>query len=522
MDKEEVFEKVPDFIGERQPHPEEQPQVKEEQGGEVEEEDTREIEVEKLALKLSAYSDEERTEFKKAMAYPSRLKVDQSVTLIDFDSYKGDISLLFNELSILYQAMNRWSTEIAFNTSELFQGIDFNILIGKLAYLPQHKYLANLLEIIASLIEEGNLNIGSNTETETLFQSFKRIYLARIQAILLPFLHYMYDLDKKLMPVKKTAWQLLNKNGRLYEASYIMDDIQKNTIRIKKAQELLIQETFNLDEKIRENVNILYFLSEKNDVLQTVYKVYRELKKNPELNLEQAFQKEYNLSNLPVKPLSQQLLTYKTGTAGEKITNKLSLWSGKASGPDYKIFFHECFRETLKNVEPDAVNFPLMIRDIVFSVMELAKRKGQVNHEVIRDMLIATLNSVEFTSINKLKQFSYIFAGEVICGVVKVKYKIEEAVQGLAKGLVFLIPESFLLDNHYFSRETCYKIACEFVYNGMWDTILEIFPNIQMVEKNADLFLNIFKSETQKQKILKEEQELKEIQKNLIISSTNL
>jgi hypothetical protein len=507
--EKEAFEKIPDFTfsGDIQP--------------EIEKRVDNPV-ISQVNTKLSDIDDKKINDIKENILKPSKLKVEQAFSLVDFESYKGNLTELFEQLSFLYQSMSRWSEEAPVTASEKIANLEISNLLNKMGYLPNHQFLPNLIQVLASDIESGNFDIGSAMHTEIIFQSFKRIYNQRIQLILLPFIQYIYSLDRKLLTIKKIAWQVLNKNGRAFEAAFIMDDIQKSFIRIKKAQELLIQEKYNLEERCEENIDLLLILAKKQEVLLPVYKAYKEGQDNKSLDIEKYLSELYEIGNQPPKPLSQQLLTYKTGFYGEKIINKIIQWTDKNTGIEFKKFLLDCFLYPLANLEIDNKNFPLILRDIIFTTMETAKKRNWATSEIIGDLVFVIFNSLNIDDTNKLKIVAYNLGSEAIFGIIKVKYKIDEAVQGLAKGLVHLIPDSIdLKGSHFFSLGNNYRITTEFVYSGMWDSTLEVYPNLLTVEKNGELFTSVMKSESQKLKFSLSTQEIKAYQANLVISSGN-
>ncbi len=488
---------------------------------------------------LPGFDAKNRSNIKANILKPAKLRVEQAFSLVDFESYKGNLSTLFDELSALFQAVSKWNEESPLIVSEQITNSEISMLMSKIGYLPNNPFLPNLLQVLVSVIENSSFDIGSAMHTEIIFQSFKRIYNQRVQMVLHPFAQYIYNLDRKLMPIKKIAWQLLNKNGRTFEAAFIMDDIQKSIIRIKKSQELLIQEKYNLEEKCEENIDLLLLMADKQEVLYPIYKAYKENQLNNSLDLEKYLSELYELANQPLKPLSQQLLNYKTGSYGEKIINKIDRWTGKNTGIEFKRFLLDCFEYPLSGIDINSKNFPLIVRDIIFATMETAKKHGWGTTEIIQDLVFVIFNTLNIddknnspkgapvfinSGVNKnnLRLVAYTIGSECIAGIIKVKYKIDEAVLGLAKGLVHLIPLSITFNrNDFFCQDNNYRIITEFIYSGMWDSTLEVYPNLSTVEKNGELFTSTIKSESKKLNFSIETNKLKTFQANLVINPQN-
>ncbi|MFN8575803.1 MAG: hypothetical protein U0354_03005 [Candidatus Sericytochromatia bacterium] len=469
----EKYEKVPDFIPVR-----------------IEEKEVKEVE-KKQTPKIKELDSMEKYSFRDALTKPSRLKVDQSYTLVDFDSYKGDLSLLYGDISDLYKNINDWNEESVFNVASYVLDTDLNTVLNKIAYLPNHIYLGNIIEIIASLIINGGIDVGSIIDNENVFQSFKRIYTNRVQIVLLPFLFCVYNLDRKLLPIKKTAWSILNKNGRFFEASNIMSDIQKSMIRVKKCQELLTQEKFNIDDKFSENIDLLLLLSGQENILFPIFQAYKQQINNQEFNIESYLSSYYKVT--PLKPFAQQLLTFKAGDYGNKIQSILSRWSVNSSAPQFKEFLSNSISTITEDMEFKADDFYNISKDIIFSIMDTSKKRNWNSIDTINAIVFSILDGIVISDTNRLRLISYTIGSQVIAGVLKVKYKIEEAVQGLALGLISL--ENDFQDEdkkRFFSDTTNHKIICEAVYNGIWDTAFEMYPNLLTIDKAIDLFINSF------------------------------
>lgn len=467
----EKYEKVPDFI-----------QVR------VEEKELNEIE-KKQTPKIKELNYMEKYSFRDALTKPSKLRLEQSYTLVDFDSYKGDLSLLYGDISDLYKNINDWNEESVFNVASYVLDTDLNTVLNKIAYLPNHTYLGNVIEIIASLIINGGIDVGSIIDNENVFQSFKRIYTNRVQIVLLPFLFCVYNLDRKLLPIKKTAWSILNKNGRFFEASNIMSDIQKSMIRIKKCQELLTQEKFNIDDKFSENIDLLLLLSGQENILFPIFQAYKQQINNQEFNIESYLLSYYKI--IPLKPFAQQLLTFKSGDYGNKIQSLLSKWSVNSSAPQFKVFLSDCISTILEDMEFKADDFYNISKDIIFSVMDTSKKRNWNSIDTINSIVFSILDGIVISDTNRLRLISYTIGSQVIAGVMKIKYKLEEAVQGLALGLVSLSKDFEDEEKKkFFSDITNHKIICEAIYNGIWDTAFEMYPNILTIDKAMDLFIN--------------------------------
>lgn len=468
----EQYQKVPDFIP-------------------VSVNEPVETEIKKTVPKIKELNYMEKSSFRESLTKPSKLKIDQSYTLVDFDSYKGEISVLYKELSELYKNINDWNDESVFNVAAYILDTDLNTLLNKIAYLPNHQYLGNIVEIAASLIINGGIDVGSIIDNENVFQNFKRIYTHRVQIVLLPFLFCVYNLDRKLLPLKKTAWSLLNKNGRFFEASNIMSDIQKSMIRMKKCQELLTQEKFNIDDNFNENIDLLLLLSGQENLLFPIFQAYKQI--NDEgFNLESYLIKFYRITML--KPFAQQLLIYKSGDYGNKIQSIVSRWTGKSNDPQFKEYLSDAVYRTLEDTEFKAEEFFNLSRDIILSIMDISKKRNWNSVDTIRAVLFAILDGIVISDTNRLRLISYNIGSQIIAGVLKIKYKIEEAVQGLALGLTDL-PDSFDDDDkaQFFSDTTNHKIISEALYNGMWDTAFEMYPNVLTIDKAMEQFVNQLK-----------------------------
>lgn len=469
----EKYQKVPDFIPVS-----------------VNETELKEVD-KKQSPKIKELNYMEKYSFKEALTKPSKLKIEQSYTLVDFDSYKGDLSLLYGDISELYKNINNWNEESVFNVAAYVLDTDLNTVLSKIAYLPNHTYLGNVIEIIASLIINGGIDVGSIIDNENVFQSFKRIYTHRIQIVLLPFLFCVYNLDRKLLPIKKTAWSILNKNGRFFEASSIMSDIQKSMIRVKKCQELLTQEKFNIDEKFNENIDLLLLLSGQENILFPIFQAYKQQINNDAFNLENYLISYYKVT--PLKPFAQQLLTFKSGDYGNRIQSILSRWSANSTAPQFKEFLSDAISTTLEDTEFKADEFYNISKDLIFSIMDNSKKRNWNSIDTIKSILFGVLDGIIISDTNRLRLISYNIASQSIAGVLKVKYKLEEAVQGLALGLVSL-PDDFNDEekSKFFSDVTNHKIICEAIYNGIWDTAFEMYPNMLTIDKSMELFINTF------------------------------
>lgn len=472
----ENYQKVPEFVART-------PEV----------EELKENKTVAITPKIKDLDNVEKYSFRESLTRPSKLKIDQSHNIIDFDSYKGDLSILYKDLSELYQNINNWNDESVINIAGYVLDTDLNEFIHRIAYLPNHLYLGNLIEIAASLIINGGIDVGSIIDNENVFQNFKRIYTHRVQIVLLPFLFCVYNLDRKLLPIKKTAWNILNKNGRFFEASNIMSDIQKSMIRIKKCQELLTQEKFNIDDKFQENIDLLLILSGKENLLFPVFQAYKR-SNDDGFNLEKYLTENYKATML--KPFTQQLLIYKPGTYANQIQAIVSRWTGKSNEPQFRNYLSDAISQSVEDMEFKAEDFYNISRDIIFSVMDVSKKRNWDSITTIKELVFAVFDGIIISDTNRLRLISYCIGSHIVGGVLKIKYKIEEGVQGLAKGLVHLA-DNFDDDEKraFFSNPVNHKIISEALYNGFWDTSFEVFPNMLTIEKNADLLISNIKSE---------------------------
>lgn len=474
----EQYEKIPEFI----PVSNTESQVREDKT-------LAQENIENNQIKIKEISTHEKYKFRDSLIKPSKLKVDQSFTIVDFDSYKGNLELLYGDISDLYKNINNWNEESVFNVAAYVLDTDLNTVLNKIAYLPNHQYLGNVIEIIASLIINGGIDVGSIIDNENIFQSFKRIYVNRVQIVLLPFLFCVYNLDRKLLPIKKTAWSILHKNGRFFEASNIMSDIQKSMIRMKKCQELLTQEKFNIDEKFNENIDLLLLLSGQENILFPVFQSYKKKSEDENFNIENYLTSYYKVTSL--KPFTQQLLTFKSGEYGNKIQNILSRWSGKSNEPLFREFLSNAINDTLEDIEFKAEDFYFISRDIIFSIMDVSKKRGWNSVDTIKALVFAILDGIVISDTNRLRLISYCIGSQITAGVLKIKYKLEEAVQGLALGLISITTDFSDNDKEkFFTDSTNHKIICEAVYNGVWDTSLEMYPNMITIDKAMDLFIS--------------------------------
>lgn len=490
MNQKQSFEKVPDFINNNPiKSPPEKVVIKRLVRDDVESQKKDET-ITDVEIKNEGLS------FIDNLMQPSTLKIDQSMMLVDFETYKGDLGNIFMELTELYQNINIWTQDSTFKINEYFLEKDFNEIINKIAYLPNNPYLPNIIEIIASLIENGAIELGSIIDTEIKFQNLKRIYNHRVQLILLPMLLYIYNLDRKLMPVKQEAWSVLNKKGRFSEASLLMNDIQKSNIRIRKAQELLTQEKYDLETKVKENIDLLMLLSGKKSILFPVYYSYKESLNNPEFNFEKYFLSTYNIDKMPLKPFSQQLLIYKAGDIGQKVSGQIILWGGSDLSPQFREYLNNILAEIFESftdTDIDLKVYSLYIRDIVFSITDIAKKRGWDISEVIKNTFISILSSANILDRNDLRVVAYSVSSQILAGTLKIKYKNEEALLGLAKSIVSLYDD--FAKKEIFTDNINRKIISEAVYNAIWDTSIEMYPNLITVEKNMDLFANNLKVE---------------------------
>lgn len=434
-------------------------------------------------------TDEENL-LQREISKPSKIFVEQSFATVSFDDYKGNLSSDFKEFNALYQNFNYWNEEAFFNILEYYSETDISAILKKIAYLPNHKFLPNFIELLGIEVQNGNIDFGNIIDNESVFQNFKRIYEERIQLVLIPFLLYTYNLDKKLIPIKKLVWQLFNKNSRSIEASLLMADIQRSLIRFKKAQEFLMQEGYNLQEKVNLNLNLLILTSDKNHFYYNIFQIFKEVEENKEIQDIQEIKETlilkratelFEIKPLTPKPLTQQLLVYKLTDTGNRISNELINSNILENIPDVIVSNLGMQKITFKNAN--------LIREIIFSITEVAKKKNIPVNEAIKQIFISVLNIFAFNDIKELKFLSYILAFETIAGVFKVKYNVDLAIQGLTSAVLELKDDK----NSFFSKDYISKIIIEFSHQGLWDACVEVYPNLTLVEKYSDMFFNPLK-----------------------------
>lgn len=493
--KEEEFEKIPEFFSPAKAIVAEVVPTKEEV---IEEEDDEPI--------LDSFKEEK---LRALVDKVSNIKVEQSSNIVEFETYKANLTPLFKEVSWLYQSLNEWDFESFLDLYGYLFDHDITDFINKIAYIPNNKYLPNIIELMALEVESGNFDIGSILDTETTFQSFKRIYTERVQLILMPFLIYTHSLCKKLIPVKRTLLNIFNKTGKIYESFYLMNELQKSMIRMKKCQELLMQEGYSLEEKVNENIDLLITLAGTNHVLYPMYNAYKEVAENSAIDLEKNLLAHYEISpNTIVKPLPQVLLTYKQHELGVKTTNTLYSWQGSLNSA-FEQYLVDFLKEEFLNITLDR-NLTTSMREIVFGIMEAAKRKNWNTIEIIKSAFIAIFNANPRLTRNTIKVLAYTFAREIMASVLKIKYKPEDGVQGLAKAFIYFETSSKNFENYEFLKNKINKkIISEFLYNGMLDTSLEIYPNFITLEKYSELFVNTAKTEKENLKISLQKEEMR-------------
>lgn len=433
---------------------------------------------------------EEDLLLKKELSKPSKLVIEQSFAPVVFDDYKGNLAFDLKEFNALYQNFNYWNEDAFFNVLEYYTETDIGAILKKLAYLPNHKFLPNFVELLGIEVQNGNIDFGNIIDNESVFQNFKRIYEERIQLILIPFLLYTYNLDKKLIPIKKLVWQLFNKNSRSIEANLLMADIQRSLIRFKKAQEFLMQEGYNLQEKVKFNLNLLILMSDKNHFYYNVFQIFKEIEENKEIQdieeikttlIIKRASELFEIKPLLAKPLTQQLLIYKLTEIGNRISNELINSNIMENIPNAIISNLGTQKITIKNY--------ILIREIVFSITEVAKKRNLPINEIIQKIFVSVIKNFSFNDVNQIKILSYVLCFEVIAGVFKVKYNVDLAVQGLGSAILELKNEK----QSFFAKDHISKIIIEFSHQGLWDACIEVYPNIILVEKYSDLFLSFLK-----------------------------
>ncbi|MEK7434380.1 MAG: hypothetical protein AABZ74_14705 [Cyanobacteriota bacterium] len=443
-------------------------------------------------IRIENLDEIEKDLLKKEIKQPSKIINEQSYAIVNFEGYQGYMSKELAEFNALYQNFNNWGEDSFFNILEYYSQSDIYSILKKIAYLPNNKYLSKAVEMLVIEVINGNIEFGNIIQFESTFQSFKRIYDERIQLILIPFLLHLYALDKKLIPIKRTIWNIFNKNSRNLEAYLLMADIQRSNIRMKKAQEFLIQEGYNLQEKVDYNINLMILISDKNYIFHNIFKIFKEIEENTEIQgineIKEAYINKktieyFQIKTVTPKPLTQQLLVYKTNEIGNFIAKSLSI---------NILSLEDVMSDLIVAIDKvNNINYfnSIIIRDIVLSTTDFLKKKNITISEIIKHIFISIIKHISKNNSNNLKVLAYLLGYEITLGVFKVKYKIEEAIFGISEGIKYLKNDYFLDSN----KDELYNILIEFTHGGYWEASVEIHPNITLVEKNSNLFFYLLK-----------------------------
>jgi len=411
----------------------------------------------------------------------SGIIISQSSGVVNFSSYKRDKKLLFENISYLYRLLRNWNTKSAFEFLSFSQKNNFQDVIEYLAFLPNEKYLTNMIEAFAIFVEANLISIGDILENEILFQSFKKIYSERVLIILHAVVYYIYSLEKKILPIKKIAWELLAKSNRYFETFFLLDNINKSNVRIKKIQELLMQERYNLNQKLNENIDLLNcFLGSKN-IITHIFNAYKNFELEEDI-------KKYLIQKLGIedkqRPIIQKILMYKTSNYGQNIIEILKLWTSDINSNDFRNLLINNLSTILKEDDFYKNNFQDIFRDIHFSALDFYKKNNKNTSEVLLNLFISYLfNYSNFLSADELKRIAFYFGFESVLGVNKIKYNIKEVIEGIAKLVVFTyrnVEISLLKKNDII--EILY-----YIFQGFYSAIIEISPNITTIEKNIEL-----------------------------------
>ncbi|MFN4150903.1 MAG: hypothetical protein ACK4IX_08155 [Candidatus Sericytochromatia bacterium] len=468
---EETFEKVPDFFVDKK---------------EINEEKKIDLKPEEKASLNS--------KLEEILLHKPAMKIEQAFSTIEFETYKDDLKILFKELSDLNIKVLKWDTESFLDIHAFIYQNDLTELLTKISYLPNSDNLPKLLELIAFEVENGNYDLGNIIDNEMVFQSFKRIYNQRVQLIIIPFLVIINSLCKKLLPYKKAVWSILNKSGKIVEASFYMNDIQKSMIRMKKAQELLMQEGYSTEDNIKENIDFLMFLSSTINPLYPVYKAIKNELPIESKEFESLILSEFKIKvgNFP-RPLAQVMLSYKYGDIAVKTSTKVMSYSNHELDDNFTDYLISYFKETIDDITID-FNISDKIREIILSVTESAKNKNWNISYIAEIIFTAILNFKEFLGRNDLKLLAYLVARELTAGILKVRYKLEEIIEGLALGCAYLENNSLGRSGEFvFENKINQKIVLESTLNGLTDTFTEIYPNLLSIDKYLDLFNSKYK-----------------------------
>lgn len=423
------------------------------------------------------------------------IKIEQAFSTIEFDTYKDDIKNLFKELSDINIKVLKWNSKSFLDIHAFIYQNDLTELLTKIAYIPNSDNLPKLLELIAFEVENGNYDLGNIVDNEIVFQSFKRIYNQRVQLIIIPFLILINSLCKKIIPYKKVVWNLLNKAGKTVEASYYMNDIQKSMIRMKKAQELLMQEGYSTEDKIKENFDFLMFLSSNINPMYQIYKAIKDDISYDSKDFENIILSEFKIKpNIIQKPLAQLMLGYKSSDLGVKTSTKILSYSKSNLDNDLFDFLIEYLSSEIGDINID-FDISERFRDIILSIMETSKNKNWNISYTCEIVFTSLLNFKSFLGKNDIKIIGYIAARELVSGVLKIRYKIEDIIEGLAVSCAKIRLNSIGRNSEFiFENKINQKILLESTLNGLTDTFTEIYPNILSIDKYLEIFHNKFKS----------------------------
>lgn len=445
---------------------------------------------------------------KSSLFSPSKLKIELLYNTVDFTSYKGDKTKLFKELIEYYKITFNWNKLNIFEILVDLARKDFVELLKNLSYLPNTVFFPNLIETLALSVINGNISIGDINDIEKTFQDLKKIYAERVQALLLPFLFYIYNFDRKLLPIKQKSWEILNKNGKIIEASIIMDDIQKSNVIMKKSKELIIQERFSIPD-FQENIYLLLLLTDKDSIFYPIYNVYKETMGNPDFDIEELLISAFGIDDKkPSKKLLQELIAFKNKERGLKIMGSLGKWTKKNTDYGFADYLNNILQSEIPYISIDSEYFAEEMRDIIFSIMTVAQRRMWSIPDMVIDLFVSLMELFEVRNANQLKVLTYTIAKEIVAGSKKVNYKVEKALEGLGTGVVELMSYiSKAYEYSFLTKPTNYKLICEYIYTGIWDTSIELYPSLAVIEKNLDIFTSSMKSYTDKINISKIEDE---------------
>ncbi|GIW22099.1 MAG: hypothetical protein KatS3mg068_1106 [Candidatus Sericytochromatia bacterium] len=419
----------------------------------------------------------------------SGILIPQSTGIVNFSSYKKDKRKLFENISYLYKLLRNWNIESAFEFLNFSQKNNFEDILEYLSFLPNEKYLSNMVETLAIFFEANLITIGDILENEILFQSFKRIYSERVLIILQAFLYYIYSFEKKVLPVKKTAWELLSKSNKHFEAFFLLDEINKSNIRIKKIHELLTQERYNLNQKINENIDLLNCFLGSNNILTHIFNAYKNF--DSDEYIVKYLTQKLNIDEKP-RPLIQKILMYKTSDHGNNVINILKMWSSNINTDEFMNFLINNFSYILKEDDFYKIEYQDIFRDIHLSALDFCKKNNKNIVDMLLNLFVAYLfNYTNFLSFNDLKKVMFYFSFESVIGVNKIKYKIEDVIEGIIKSIIFTYKNIEIpsLKKHDFIELFHYLIQ------GFYSANIEIYPNITIIQKNIETLHKKFDNE---------------------------